>query len=47
MVKSTLSAIYNKNNKNKIISVQQMLIVTGGTGPDGDLASTEVACIGN
>ena len=27
------------------ISVQQMLIVTGGAGPDGDLASTEVACV--
>ena len=32
-------------HKNKTISVQQMLIVTGGTGPDGDLASTEVACV--
>ena len=41
VVTSTLSAIYKK----KTISVQQMLIVTGGTGPDGDLASTEVACI--
>ena len=38
---------YLQSVKNKTISVQQMLIVTGGTGPDGDLASTEVACVGN
>ena len=44
MVTSTLSGL---TIKKKTISVQQMLIVTGGTGPDGDLASTEVACIGN